>query len=127
MSSPQLDPVSVAVTLLAAALSPSVGAVLGPYAIIFIAATTGAGWSLSRRDRDETKTSAFWFFLRVNATACLLTSGIATLISKFYHLDSLEWSFAGIAFAMGLIGDEWPALGRWALAMARRKLGGAKE
>lgn len=108
----QLDPVTVMVTLLAAWLSPAVSAVLGPYAVILLASTAGAAWSLGRRDPSD-KRAALWFFMRVNLTACVLTAGIATAISKVYALQSVEWSFALIAFGLGLVGDDWPAVRGW--------------
>lgn len=109
---PQLDPVSVMVTLMAAVLSPAVSAVLGPYAVILLAATTGAAWSLGRRE-PSTKASALWFFMRVNMTAFLLTWSIVQLVMKVYALDQMEWAFAMVAFGIGLVGDEWPAVRRW--------------
>lgn len=108
----QLDPVSVMITLLAAWLSPAVSAVLGPYAVILLASTAGAAWSLGRRDPSK-KSTAVWFFFRVNLTACVLTSGIATGISKVYTIQNIEWSFALIAFGLGLVGDDWPAVRGW--------------
>lgn len=107
-----LDPVNLMITVLAAWLGPSLSQVLGPYAVILLASTAGAAWSLGRRDPTERR-SAIWFFLRVNLTACVLTSGIATLLSKAYTLSSLEWTFAPIAFGLGLVGDDWPAVRGW--------------
>ena len=107
-----LDPVSVAITLIATMLSPAVGAVLGPYAVIFLASTTGAGWSLSRQD-SKTKAEAFWFFVRINATACLLTYAVAQLVAQVYKVESIVWLFGPIAFGIGLIGDDWPAVRLW--------------
>lgn len=110
----QLDPVSVAITVLASFLSPAVGAVLGPYAVIFLASSTGAGWSLGRRE-TSTKGNAFWFFVRVNLTAGLLTYAAAEAVMHVYKVESVGWLFAPIAFCFGLVGDDWPAVRRWLL------------
>lgn len=117
---PSLDPVSVMVTILAATLSPAVSAVLGPYAVIILASGTGAAWSLGRRE-PSTKLSAAWFFLRVNMTACILTSSIAALLNKVYEVPGVEWSFALVAFAVGLVGDDWKAAGLWLLERLPRR------
>lgn len=107
-----LDPVSVLVTLFAVFLSPAISAVLGPYAVIVLAAGTGAAWSLGRRD-PSSKLSAVWFFLRVNLTACILTSSVVAVLNKVYASDGVEWSFALVAFGIGLIGDDWKAVCLW--------------
>ena len=121
-----LDPASVMITLLAAMLSPAVGEVLVPYAVIFLASSTGAGWSLGRREASS-KGSGFWFFVRVNMTAGLLTYGVAEGINHFYKLQSTVWLFAPIAFAIGLVGDDWPAVRRWLLRRAFAWRAGPKE
>lgn len=109
---PNLDPVSVMITLLAAMLSPALSAVLGPYAVIILASGTGAAWSLGRRE-PSSKLSAVWFFLRVNLTACVLTSSVAAMLNKVYAVPGVEWSFALVAFAIGLIGDDWKPVCLW--------------
>lgn len=109
-----LDPVSVMITLLAAILSPAVSAVLGPYAVIILASGTGAAWSLGRRE-PTSKLSALWFFLRVNMTACVLTSSVAALLNKVYAVHDVEWSYALVAFGIGLVGDDWKAVSMWVL------------
>lgn len=107
-----LDPVSVMITLLAVMLSPALSAVLGPYAVIILASGAGAAWSLGRRE-PSSKTSALWFFVRVNLTACVLTSSVAAALNKIYAPNGVEWSFALIAFGIGLIGDDWKAVCLW--------------
>lgn len=103
---PQNDPVTVMVQLLAIWLSPAISASLGPYAVIFLAATAGASWSLGRRE-PATKLRGIWFFFRVTMTACVLTMSVAAGVQKFYSSVTAEWSVVPIAFVIGLIGDDW--------------------
>lgn len=108
----QLDPVSVLVALLTVVLGPALAAVVGPYAVIIIAASTGAGWSLGRREAS-TRVSATFFFLRINFTALLVTVSAAEIAKSFGVPADLRWMLAPIAILIGGIGDDWPAVGAW--------------
>lgn len=124
----QLDPVSAAVTIAALAVSPQVAALIGPYAVILLAATTGAAWSLGRAEQ-MTRRGAVWYFLKLNATAALLVVGLATLVTKAWPaFDGVDWMLAPISLLVGGVGDDWPAVGRWVIGrfgrLVERNTGG---
>lgn len=125
----QLDPVSLAVALAGVAVSPQVAALIGPYAVIVLAATTGAAWSLGRRE-PTLRRDAVWFFLKLNATAVLLVVGLATLVTRVWpNFSGVDWMLAPISLLVGGVGDDWPDVGRWVIQrlgrLVERNTGGA--
>ena len=113
-----LDPTHVAVTVASAVLAPALAEVVGPYVIIFIASTIGASWALGRQ-ATMTRLKALLFFLRINFTAAIVTSSIASALAKQlgYASGTGEglWLIAPIALVIGGVGDDWPALIHWVL------------
>lgn len=113
MSPQHLDPVSVSTALLAVAFGPQMAAVIGPYAVIVLAATTGAAWGLAKAD-TKTRTEAALYFLRLNTMAVLLTVAFEQLLHSYFpELAGTHWALAPIALLVGGVGDSWPAIGRW--------------
>lgn len=108
----QLDPVNVAIALASVIFGPALAAVIGPYAVILIASTVGAAWALGRRD-PSARLGAAWYFLRLNATAVLITAGLASLAGQWMGRSDTTWMLAPIALLVGGVGDDWPRLGRW--------------
>ena len=112
----QLDPTHVAITVASAVLAPALAEIVGPYVIIFIASTIGASWALGRQ-ATMTRLKALLFFLRINFTAAIVTSSIASALAKQlgYASGTGEglWLIAPIALMIGGVGDDWPALIRW--------------
>ncbi len=121
MNSSQLDPVSVAIALAGVLFGPALAGVIGPYAVIIISATVGAAWALGRREPDA-KLRAAWYFLRLNATAVLVTVSLANLAARWVGADESHWMLAPIALLVGCVGDDWPRVGRWLLVRAGRLL-----
>ena len=119
MNTSQLDPVSVAIALASILFGPHLAAIIGPYAVILISATVGAAWALGRRD-PAAKVSAAWYFLRLNATAILITVSIAKLAGIWLGVADHSWLLAPIALVVGGVGDDWPVVGRWLVAAAGR-------
>ena len=111
-----LDPTHVAVTVASAVLAPALAEVVGPYAIIFVASTIGASWALGRQ-AAMTRLKALLFFLRINATAAIVTVFIADFLAKQlgYSGSSREglWLITPIALMIGGVGDDWPAIIHW--------------
>lgn len=111
-----LDPTHVAVTIASAVLAPALADVVGPYVIIFIASTIGASWALGRQ-ATMSRLKALLFFLRINFTAAIVTSSIASALAKQlgYASGTGEglWLIAPIALVIGGVGDDWPALIHW--------------
>lgn len=112
MTNPNLDPVSVAVALLTVSIGPQLAAIVGPYAVIVLAAITGAAWALGRREAS-TRTNAFVYFGRITATAVLLSVAIESAVHRWIMPTETHWLLAPIALLVGGIGDDWPAVGRW--------------
>lgn len=114
----QLDPTHVAITVASAVLAPALAEVVGPYVIIFIASTIGASWALGRQ-ASMSRLKALLFFLRINFTAAIVTSSIASVLAKQlgYASGTGEglWLIAPIALMIGGVGDDWPALIHWVL------------
>ena len=119
MNTSNLDPVSVAIALAGVLFGPALAAVVGPYAVIIISATVGAAWALGRRDPDLTLGAA-WYFLRLNATAVVVTVSLARLAGMWIGVEDLSWLLAPVALVVGGVGDDWPRLGRWMLVRAGR-------
>lgn len=107
-----LDPVNVTVALFATLLSPAIAAIMGPYAVILVASTVGAAWALGRRD-PSAKLGAFGYFLRLNATAAVVTVGIATIVGKWVGHENPTWMLAPVALIVGGVGDDWPKFISW--------------
>ena len=110
-----LDPTQVAVTIASAVLAPALAEVVGPYAMIFAASTVGASWALGRQ-ATMTRLKALLFFLRINATAAIVTVIIADFLAKQLGYGSGTgglWLIAPTALVIGGVGDDWPALIRW--------------
>lgn len=100
------------VALLALLLGPAVAKIVGPYAIIIIGASTGAAWALSRRD-PRSRLNAFWFFVRLNVTALLLSVPLAMLARHWGAPVDPQWLIVPIAILIGGVGDDWPKVGRF--------------
>lgn len=91
---------------------PEAAVFVGPYIVIILASTVGASFALGRRETSA-RNSAIWFFLRVNALATILTVALATIVSGTYPTLHERVLIAPIAFVVGFIGDDWPAILRW--------------
>lgn len=110
---PDIGIVALAGSLASFAFGPEMAVYIGPYIVIMLASTIGASFSLARRPTSA-RGSAVWFFLRTNGLAILLTVGIATAISGSTPVLSERVLIAPVAFIMGFVGDDWPAVMKWA-------------
>lgn len=118
-----LDPVTVAVALFSVTFGPAIAKVAGPYAVILIAASTGASWALARRDPTGL-VSATWFFTRVNFMAVLLTVAVTQIVYAFGTPFESRWLLAPVALFIGGIGDDWPHVGAWLLSRVGKFIDG---
>lgn len=119
MTPSQLDPVSVSVALASVIFGPALANIIGPYAVIILSATVGAAWALGRRDPDA-RLGAAWYFVRLNATAVVITVSLAKLAGLWLGMEDHSWLLAPVAIVVGGVGDDWPAVGKWLVAMAGR-------
>lgn len=127
MNTSQLDPINVAILLATFLFGPVMAGVIGPYAVILIGSTVGASWSLGRREKGP-RWGAAWYFLRMNATALLITVSLANLGGKWFGLTEPDWLLCPTAIAVGAIGDDWPKVFRWLMdriaKLAESRFGG---
>ena len=126
-SSNHLDPINVSIALASILFGPTLASIVGPYAVILMAATLGAAWALGRRPPDA-KIGATLYFLRLNVTAVLVTVSLANLTSQWAGMEDGSWLLAPIALFVGSVGDDWPKVSKWLmLRLARlieRRTGG---
>jgi hypothetical protein len=117
----QLEPTNVAIAMASVLFGPALAGVIGPYAVILIASTVGAAWALGRRD-PLARLGAAGYFLRLNATALLITVGLSTLAGNWLGFAETNWMLAPIALFVGGVGDDWPKIGRWVIERLGRIL-----
>lgn len=118
-----LSPIDLAIALAGLIFSPELARIVGPYAVIVVAAVTGSAWALSRADKTSTW-EALWFLTRMILTATLLTVSLAMLLRKlspaWVGLESDEWLLAPIALLVGAVGNDWRHIGRWVVGRIGR-------
>lgn len=122
-----IDVIGLFVFISSVIFSADVAAIIGPYVAIVVAAAIGASFSLARRDQSS-RVNALLFFLRVCGLAVLVAGAAAAFLSRVHPVLTERALLAPVAFAIGLIGEDWSDLRRWALEYARdlffRKRGG---
>lgn len=112
--SPVTDIVTLAIFIAALIFSGDVATVVGPYMLIVAAAAVGASFTLARHQR-VTRLRAVWFFARVCGLAVLLTAALSSMVATYLPALSDRTLLAPVAFALGLVGDDVPAVARWAV------------
>lgn len=123
-----IDPVSVAILVASVLVSQQLAEIIGPYAVIVMAASTGAAWSLGRQG-STTRLGAVAYMAKINLTALLLTVGAAEFVGWMWpSFAGHKWILAPIALLVGAIGNEWPVVVRWlssrVAALVDRRVGG---
>lgn len=113
------DVLDLFVTLAESLFDSAVASVIGPYLLIVFAAATGACWSLGRRE-SKGGWSALFYFIRVVATAVILTSVIAQLLTTYFKLADANLWIAPVALIIGVVGDDWLRVFRWFLDVIKR-------
>lgn len=106
-----VDAIGVAVIISAAMFSPEVAAVVGPYLVIIALSAIGASFALIRRDVG-TRVGAAFYFLRVCGLATLVTVGLSSGLAMLHPSLTERMLIAPVALGLGLIGDDYPAVGR---------------
>jgi hypothetical protein len=104
---PHIDPVSAAVALLTAFVSPAIANVMGVYSVIFIGAAFGSGWALMRREKGSLF-SAICFVLLMTGTATFTTVGLSQLLNKYIELSDSNLLLGPVALLIGAVGHDWP-------------------
>lgn len=126
-----LDPITIAGHTVAATIGAMFGVpvsavladALGAYIVIAVVAALGAGWALGARPQTG-RVAAAWYFVRVTATASLLTVVLAGLANLWLGLESERLLIIPMAFCLGMVGDNWPRVRAWVIAVVVRVLTG---
>ena len=116
-----LDPAAALTVILASVFGQQMSAVIGPYAVIILAATTGAGWGLGRHP-PMTSAQGAWYFLKLNCTALLVTVPIASGVQSLLGWQDANWLLVPVALLVGGVGNSWPKVGKWFVVWLSRLL-----
>jgi len=103
------DAVGFGVFLAGLVYAPNVAQVVGPYIVIVLASIIGASFALKRREKTA-RLAALWYFLRVAGLAVLGTVSLASIGSSYYSSLTERVLITPVAFLIGAVGDDWPAL-----------------
>ena len=109
-----IEPTNALISLVSLFIAPHLADIVGSYAVIILASTAGAGWSLGREGGNLSIWRALLYFARINLTAILITVVIANIISSRINIEDPQWLLAPISFIIGLIGNEWSNMSIWA-------------
>lgn len=120
-----LEPIAVSVALLSLFIDPYIASMVGPYAVIVIASTIGAAWSLGNEEEMSIR-RAMWFFTKINFTAILVTVLIASVVSHRTNFNNPQYLLAPVALSIGIIGNRWSTLGEWLLDKYKAVIDGLK-
>lgn len=101
------DAVGLSIVIAAAAFSPEVAVVVGPYVLIAAASVIGASFALARRP-PSSRWGAALFFGRVVGLATLLTVFVSVWLSGRYPDFSERALLAPVALLIGFV--DWPSL-----------------
>ena len=116
-----LDPTTAVTVLTATVFGPQLSTVIGPYAVIILAATTGAGWGLGRCP-PMSRWQGFWYFLKLNCTALLVTVPIASGVQFTLGWQDANWLLVPVGLLVGGVGNSWPKVGEWFVGWLGRLL-----
>lgn len=103
------DIAGVSVVIAAAAFSPEVAEVVGPYLLIATASVLGASFSLARRPTSS-RWGAVGYFAKLVGLALLATVMLSAAIASYYPQLSERSLLAPVAFLIGAVGPDWPNL-----------------
>lgn len=115
----KIDPISAATALASVLFGPDLAHFIGPYAVILLSSTVGAGWALGRQS-PMTKWSACWYFSRLNVMAVMLTVPMSAGVVWAFEMHDANWTLAPIALLIGGVGNDWPAVGKWLVSRLGR-------
>lgn len=105
--------------LLALAFSPSLSAVLAPYAVILLGALLGTGWGLKRRP-DAGRGDVWGFVALMLGTALVFTMPTAVYLQGYFGAGTIQGLLAPLALVIAAVGEDWPRVGMWLVDVGRR-------
>lgn len=115
----KIDPVSAATAMASVIFGPELSYYIGPYAVIVLSSTVGAGWALGRQD-PMGRWAACWYFSRLNIMAVMLTVPLSAGVMWAFSMNDSNWVLAPIALLIGGVGNDWPAVGKWVVSRLGR-------
>lgn len=115
----KIDPITAATAVASVLFGTELAHLIGPYAVILLASTTGAGWALGRQP-PMGRLDALLYFSRLNMMALLLTVPLAGGLSWSLGMTDANWTLAPIALLIGGIGNDWPGVGQWVVSRLGR-------
>lgn len=119
MQNQPLDLASFVAAVLAVFVAPPLAHFMGVYAAILIGAVFGAGLALARSD-EMTRWRSVGFVLLMVGVSVVTTVGVAEVINRFLHLESISPLLAPVSLMIAAVGKDWARVFRGAWASARR-------
>jgi disulfide bond formation protein DsbB len=119
---PDLDPVSVLITLFTALLGPQLAPVASVYLIIFIGAFVGLMIALRRRDPTSRLGALGYSFVTV-CTAMVMTVWVSQLVRPYLNQSGTangDWLFFPVAMTITAYGEVWMEQSRGLLALVSK-------
>ncbi|AXY83378.1 hypothetical protein [Acidovorax phage ACPWH] len=117
----KLDPAAASTALFALIFGSELSAIIGPYAVIILAASCGAAWGLGRCG-PMTKPEGAWYFLKLNLTALLVTVPISSGVQYLLGWQEANWLLVPVGLLVGGVGNSWPKVGEWFVSWLGRLL-----
>lgn len=106
---PSLDPIEVARLLAGIFLSQNLAAVIGPYAVIILAAMGGAAFGLANA-APTGRYGSFFFFTWATVLSVLFTVPLATWVATYNDRWDAQWFFIPLAALLSYTADRWKDL-----------------
>lgn len=115
MDKTNLDPIEVARLVAGVFLSQQLAAIVGPYAIIILAAVAGAAARLGNRKPgpgpdDPKPINPFLFFFLALLFALLLTVPVAAMVASWNEKLETQWLITPVAAFLAYVADRIPSL-----------------
>lgn len=115
----KIDPITAATAVSSVLFGPELAHFVGPYSVIVLSATVGAGWSLGRQEQMS-RLAACWYFSRLNIMAIMLTVPLTAGVMWALRIDDANWMLSPVAILIGGVGNDWPKVGQWVVSRLGR-------
>lgn len=69
-----------------------------------------------------TRAQGLWYFLKLNATALLVTVPIASGVQHMLGWQDANWLLVPVGLLVGGVGNSWPKVGEWFVGWLGRLL-----
>ena len=115
------DPIALVAKLLAVFIGIELAAMAAPHVVIILAGATGAVFGLMAW-RTCSRIEAAGYVAAMTAVAWLFAGSAAQFLTAQAGMDTPGPMLAPAAAGIGWIGHRWPAIGQWALNLARKAI-----